>query len=108
MRKRKILILFLVIIVVFPIVTIQLKKLIFANRVSHYLIEEKGYKKEEIRSVEGIWGMKMPAYYVIVFFENEPTIEYTYFVHSGIGQFSYRSIDGKPVTVDQLKNYDPS
>lgn len=106
MRKRKILIIFLVIIIIFPIVNVQVKKIIFANRVSHYLIEEKGYKKEEIQSIEGVWGKKMPAYYVVVIFENEPNIEYTYFAHSRVGQFSFRSIDGKTVTAEELKNYE--
>ena len=95
------------IIIVFPIANVQVKKIIFANRVSHYLIEEKGYGKEEIQSIEGVWVKKMPAYYVVVIFENEPNIEYTYFAHSGVGQFSFRTIDGKTVTAEDLKNYEP-
>lgn len=79
----------------------------FANRVSEYLIEEKGYKKEEIKSIKGVWGKKLPAFYVVVIFMDEENIEYTYFAHGNVRQIEYRIIDGKSVTVDELKNYEP-
>lgn len=78
----------------------------FAYKVSEYLIEEKGYKKEDITSIEGIWGKKMPAFYVVVIFKNEPNIEYSYFAHGKVRQFEFRTLDGSTVAMDELKNAD--
>lgn len=106
--KKKILLVILAIAVILPILNIQINKMKYANKVSDYLIEEKGYKQEEVKSVEGVWGKKMPAYYVIVVFENEPNVEYTYFAHGKVKQISFQSVNSTTVTVDDLKNYEPS
>ncbi|MGN7477120.1 DUF3139 domain-containing protein [Solibacillus silvestris] len=97
----------IVLIMISPILYVQINKVMYASKVSDYLIEEKGYKKEEIKSIEGVWGKKLPAFYVVVIFKNEPNIEYTYFAHSGVGQFEFRAVDGKEITTDELTNYDP-
>ncbi|MCZ8541900.1 DUF3139 domain-containing protein [Psychrobacillus psychrodurans] len=40
-------------LVIVPLVSIQANKYIYENRVTTYLIEEKGFEKEDIESVEG-------------------------------------------------------
>lgn len=105
--KKKYWLVFLVVIIILPILYVQINKIVYANRVSDYLIEEKDYKKEEIKSIEGIWGKKMPAFYVTVIFKDEPNIEYSYFAHGKVRQFEFRTIDGTTITMDELKNYEP-
>ncbi|GAA0489649.1 hypothetical protein GCM10008986_14390 [Salinibacillus aidingensis] len=85
-----------------------LNKKVYENRVTDYLVEEQGYKKEEITSVEGVWGFKMPKFYTTVTFENEPYVEYTYYAHDGVRQFDYEIIDGKQkeMSVEDLKNHE--
>ncbi|MBE1553839.1 hypothetical protein H4683_000913 [Filibacter limicola] len=77
---------------------------------STYLIEEKGFVKEDIESIEGKWG-KLPAFYAIVTFKNEPDVEYTYFAHDNdIFQFSYKITDkggDEGIVEGNLKNYYP-
>ena len=55
-RKKKILLSLLVIIIILPILNVQINKISYANRVADYLIEEKGYKEEEIKSIDGGMG----------------------------------------------------
>lgn len=105
-KKKKYLLGIIAVILVIPIIYVQSNKIIYANKVSQYLIEEKGYKKEEIKTIEGVWGKKLPAFYVVVIFKDEPNIEYTYFAHSKVGQFKFRSINGTSVSIDELINYE--
>ncbi|KAA0966248.1 DUF3139 domain-containing protein [Sporosarcina sp. ANT_H38] len=81
-------------IVIVPIASIQVNKYIYKNRVTTYLIEEKGYKKEDFESIEGKWGFKFPAYYAIVTFKNETNVEYIYFAHDNdVFKFNYKITD---------------
>lgn len=107
MTKKKYLIVFLIVIIILPVLYIQSNKVMFANRVLEYLIEEKGYQKEEIKLIKAVWGKKLPAFYVVVIFKDEENIEYTYFAHGNVRQVEFRTIDGTPVTADELKNYEP-
>ena len=93
--------------IISPVLYVQINKMRYANKVSDYLMEEKNYKKEEIQSIKGIWGKKMPAFYVDVIFENEQNIIYSYFAHNQVNQFEFTTIDGTAVSIDELKNYEP-
>ncbi|QFF98981.1 DUF3139 domain-containing protein [Psychrobacillus glaciei] len=114
-RTKKIfkitLLIILIGIVIVPIVSIQANKYIYKNRVTTYLIEEKGFKKQDIESVEGVWGFKLPAFYAIVTFKNEPYVEYTYFAHDNdVFQFNYEIIEEgqkEGIKEEDLKNYNP-
>ncbi|TQR15603.1 DUF3139 domain-containing protein [Psychrobacillus soli] len=98
-------------LVIVPLVSVQVNKYIYKNRVTTYLIEDKGYKEEDIESIEGKWGFKLPAYYTVVTFKNEPHVEYTYFAHDkDVFQFNYNIIDeGKKegIKEEDLKNFNP-
>lgn len=98
-------------IVIVPIVSIQANKYIYKNRVTTFLIEEKGFEKEDIESVEGVWGFKLPVFYAIVTFKNEPYVEYIYFAHDNdVFQFNYQITDEgqkKGIKEEDLKNYNP-
>lgn len=95
----------LIVLVLTPIIAIQANKYIYKNRVSTYLIEEKGFVNEDIESIVGKWG-KLPTFYVIVTFKNEPNVKYTYFAHGNdVIQFSHEISKG--ITEENLKNYDP-
>ncbi|QHS21484.1 DUF3139 domain-containing protein [Virgibacillus sp. MSP4-1] len=98
----------LILILISPLIYVEVNKKIYENRVTDYLVEEQGYEKEDIASVKGVWGVKMPNFYTTVIFENEPYVEYTYFAHNGVGQFDYEVIDGehKEINVEDLKNYE--
>lgn len=72
-----------------PIVYVQVNKIIYAHRVSAYLMDNKGYKKEDIASVTGVWGIKAPPFFAVVEFSDEPGVEYTYFAHNDVLQFSH-------------------
>lgn len=76
-----------------PFVYVQINKMIYDYRVTNYLIEEAGYDKAELQSVKGVWGIKAPPFYAIVVFKDEPEIEYVYFAHNRVRQFSYRITD---------------
>jgi hypothetical protein len=100
---------FIIGIVLTPFIYVQVNKVVYKNKVMDYLIQDKGYQQEEILSVEGVWGMKLPPFYSVVVFENEPYIEYIYFAHNEIMQFEYRLIDEgkqKGISVKDLKNYE--
>lgn len=98
-------------IVIIPIVSVQVNKYIYKNRVTTYLIEEMGFEKEKIESIEGKWGFKLPAYYAIVTFTNEPYVEYVYFAHDNdVFQFNYKITEEgqkKGIKEEDIKNYDP-
>ncbi|SES44998.1 DUF3139 domain-containing protein [Psychrobacillus sp. OK032] len=98
-------------LVIVPLVSIQANKYIYQNRVSTYLMEEKGFEKEDIESIEGKWGFKLPAYYAVVTFKNEPNVEYTYFAHDNdVFQFNYNiSEEGQKegIKEEDLKNNSP-
>ncbi|MNE70433.1 hypothetical protein D3C80_1662240 [compost metagenome] len=79
----------LVLLILTPVVYVQINKILYAKRVTAYLTDMKGYTKEEISSVKGIWSIKAPPFLVEVEFRDEPGVEYTYFAHAGVLQFSY-------------------
>ena len=83
-RKKKILLSLLVIIIILQILNVQSNKIRYVNGVADYFIEEKGYREEEMKSIDGVWGKKMPAYYVVVVLANGPNIKYSYFAHGKV------------------------
>ncbi|MFC3749959.1 DUF3139 domain-containing protein [Paenibacillus sp. GCM10012306] len=98
------------IFVVTLVAYVQVNKIVYANRVTNYLIEEKKYSREEIASVKGVWGIKLPPFYSVVIFKDEPDVEYVYFAHNEVLQFSHRSIqEGREngITESELKHYVP-
>ncbi|WP_262416400.1 DUF3139 domain-containing protein [Paenibacillus sp. CGMCC 1.18879] len=80
----------LAVLIMTPIVYVQANKLIYAHRVTAYLLEDGHYRKEEIQSVRGIWGIKLPSFFAVVTFKDEPHVEYVYFAHNEVHQFGYR------------------
>lgn len=114
MRKPLKIALFVAIIVLIIILSrfiyIEVNKNNYQNRVTNYLLKEMGYAKNEIALVEGVYGFKLPEFYTIVIFENEPYVEYTYFAHEEVLQFDYEITDNKyiEITKKELKNYDPN
>ncbi|MEK3766067.1 DUF3139 domain-containing protein [Solibacillus sp. FSL K6-4121] len=113
MSRRSRVILFIAIIVLALIFTrfiyIEVNKIIYKNRVSDYLITEMEYDEDEIAKVEGVYGFKMPEFYVAVVFKNEPYVEYLYVAHGSVSQYEYQIIDSqyKNLSQDELKNYEP-
>ncbi|MEK5447211.1 DUF3139 domain-containing protein [Paenibacillus sp. FSL R7-0331] len=79
-----------VLILLTPVAYVQVNKILYAKRVSAYLTDTMGYSRKEIASVQGIWSIKAPPFLVRVEFKDEPGVEYTYFAHDGVLQFSYR------------------
>ncbi|MFE6166928.1 DUF3139 domain-containing protein [Viridibacillus arvi] len=89
---------------------IEITKTEYEKRVTSYLLDEKGYEKKDIKSVDGIYGVKLPPFYVIVVFEDEPYVKYTYFAHNEVHQFEYILTEEaikKNINKSDLKNYDP-
>ncbi|MEI4771674.1 DUF3139 domain-containing protein [Psychrobacillus sp. FJAT-51614] len=82
----------------------------YENRVTSYLVDEKGYENKDIKSVDGIYGVKLPPYYVVVVFEDEPYVKYIYFAHDDVKQFEY-ILTNEAIEMNfnksKLKNYDP-
>ena len=78
-----------VVVILTPVVYVQVNKVIYANRVSQYLIGQEHYTREDIASVKGIWGIKLPPFFATVVFKDEPHVEYVYFAHNEVMQFSY-------------------
>ncbi|MBD8033018.1 MULTISPECIES: DUF3139 domain-containing protein [Solibacillus] len=113
MTKRSKVVIFIAILVLGLILArflyIEVNKSIYKNRVSDYLITEMGYDESEIAKVEGVYGFKMPEFYVAVVFKNEPYVEYLYFAHGRVSQYEYQIIDSqyKNLSQDELKNYEP-
>jgi hypothetical protein len=112
-KNKKISLIIWVIIIGFvltPFIYVQGNKIIYKNKVMKYLVEEKSYEKAEIELVKGVWGVKLPPFYSIVIFENEPYVEYIYFAHDNIIQFGSRLTEEgkqKGITEKDLKNYEP-
>ncbi|MNI53145.1 hypothetical protein D3C73_1079630 [compost metagenome] len=97
-------------VIVTPFIYVQINKIIYAQRVTNYLIEKKGYRAEEIKLVKGVWGIKLPPFYSVVVFKDEPSVEYVYFAHNDVEQFGYNiSDEGKQIgkTKDSLNHYVP-
>ncbi|MBY0161453.1 DUF3139 domain-containing protein [Cytobacillus firmus] len=111
MKKIKIaLLVLLVLVLLSPFVYVQANKMIYAKKVNAYLLEEEHYTQDEIQSVQGIWGVKLPPFYVVVVFKDEPEVEYIYFAHDTIMQFEYRlTPEGKDrgITRSMLKHVIP-
>ncbi|MBS4214595.1 DUF3139 domain-containing protein [Neobacillus rhizophilus] len=114
-RTRKIfrvtLLVLLVGIIIVPIITIQTNKFIYKNRVSNYLVEEEGIDRDDIESIKGKWGFKLPSYYVIVTFKNEPQVEYIYFAQDNdVFQSNYKLNEQgqkEGIKEEDLKNLNP-
>lgn len=113
MNKRlKIVLIFTILVlglIVARFIYIEVNKILYENRVTTYLLNEMGYDENEIAKIEGAYGFKMPKFYAVVVFTNEPYVEYLYFAHNRVSQFEYQFIDvqyGK-LSQDELKNYDP-
>ncbi len=100
-------------LVLSPFVYVQANKFIYASKVRHFLLDEQGYKPEEIKSVTGVWGIKLPPFFVVVVFADEPEVEYIYFAHNKLMQFEHRiSDEGKKrgiteISPSKLKHYVP-
>lgn len=78
------------ILILIPFVYVQGNKMAYAEKVRSYLLQEKGYKEEELASVQGVWGIKLPPFYTLVVFKDEPHVEYVYFSHNDVIQFDRR------------------
>ena len=99
----------MIILLVVTIIYVQANKIEYADRVTDYLIEEQKYGREEIISVKGIWGIKLPSFYTEVIFMDEPDVEYIYFAHNEVIQFGYRLTEEgkqKGITESDLKHYE--
>ncbi|WNS44253.1 DUF3139 domain-containing protein [Paenibacillus sp. MMS20-IR301] len=79
----------IILLIVVPTVYVQVNKRLYAHRVMSYLLHEKHYSREEIASARGIWSVKLPPFLVKVKFSDEPEVEYTYFAHNEVLQFSH-------------------
>ncbi|MGE7923939.1 DUF3139 domain-containing protein [Viridibacillus arvi] len=104
----KIMVIFLLVLIfafVFVLfVKVQTTKTIYEERVTNYLLNEQGYEKKEIKSVEGEWGVKLPQVYTVVVFKDEPLVKYIYFAHDGVIQVNYiLSEDLKKSGIDSYK-----
>ncbi len=112
--KKAIIVIILIFVIgmfISPLIYVETNKIIYKNKVITYLIEAKGYKKEEIKFVQSGWGNELTPFYAVVIFENEPYVEYIYFAHNEIMQFEYRlTVEGKQkgITENDLKNYESS
>ncbi|GGA31516.1 DUF3139 domain-containing protein [Paenibacillus physcomitrellae] len=83
---------------------VQVNKIIYANRVTDYLLEKQNYNSEEIEFVEGVWGKMLPAFFAVVVFKDEPEVEYIYFAHNEVMQFGYRLTEaGKQIGIEELE-----
>jgi len=107
---KKILLVAILLIVLIPYVTVQLKKYLYEHKIGQYLIEEIHYTEEEIHSIDCEWYLGgLPNYSVHVIFNDEPNVVYIYFVHrkDRLGQFEHFTIDGTVLQPEQLKHYNP-
>lgn len=99
-----------VLAVLCPVIYVQAGKRLYAHKVAAYLTHELHYSKQELASVQGKWTVKTPPFQVVVKFSDEPEVEYTYFAHNHVLQFSH-SITPKGrrqgITDSQLKHYVP-
>lgn len=111
MRKfKKIVVIFLLLLIFVSFIKVQMTKNVYEERVSNFLLNEQGYDKKEIKFIKVKWGFKLPAFYTIVTFEDEPFVEYIYFAHNGVKQFEYiLTEEGKKkgIIESELKHYVP-
>lgn len=109
---KKILLVGLVILLLPPFCTVQLKKHLYENRIKHFFMEETGYKPEEIQSIEASWHFAgLPNYMVTVIFSDEPKVKYVYFTHdkNQLGQYEFYTEDGNTIqSPERLKHYKPN
>lgn len=100
-----------IVLVITPVIYVQANKMIYAQRVTKYLLEDQKYTREEIKSVKGVWGKKLPSFFAVVIFEDEPFVEYVYFAHNRVLQSSHRLMPegkAKGISLSQLKHYEPA
>jgi len=111
MKKLKIILgILLLLLLLSPFVYVKSNKLIYANRVEAYLIDEQKYREDEIKSIEGVWGIMLPSFYATVVFKNEPEVKYIYFAHNEVLQFDYMITEAgkeKGIAKSKLKHYVP-
>ena len=105
LKKGLIALIIILMIVLIPISYVQINKVLFKNRVLDYLTTEQHYEKADIQQIEGIWGKKLPAFYVTVIFTDEPNVRYTYFAHGKVHQFECETLDGQQLEPEQLTHY---
>lgn len=79
----------LILLLLTPIVYVQAGKYRYERRVTSYLKYEMGYSPQDIALVKGGWGIKAPPFFAVVRFRDEPEVEYTYFAHDDVIQFSH-------------------
>ena len=108
-RMKKLLIVAVVIAILAPFCTIEIKKQLYEKKVENYLIENRSYQKEEIESIKAKWHFAgLPSYWVNVIFSDEPNVVYIYFAHnSKVRQAEYYTIDGTTLSAEQLKHFKP-
>lgn len=96
----------IILLILVPFLYIQINKIVYEKRVTDYLMEEKGYRAEDIQSVTAKWGLKLPPFYAEVVFEDEPNVVYIYFARDDVKQFDYRIWDEgeKEVPESNLKH----
>ncbi|MDF2066532.1 DUF3139 domain-containing protein [Bacillus sp. Cr_A10] len=77
----KIILSILLVTVLLSLGYVDIKKKHMEKKVETYLIENKGYDAQEIKSIEGLFS-KMPVWSVRVIFEDESNINYYYQIES--------------------------
>ncbi|MFE6166924.1 DUF3139 domain-containing protein [Viridibacillus arvi] len=113
MRKiKKIIAIVLLVFILVSALKIQNIRTTYEERVSSYLLNEQGYEKKEIKSIKTKYNFKMPPFYTIVIFEDEPFVKYSYFAHNKgrVKQFDYTlTEEAKKRGIDEskLKHYVP-
>ena len=106
---KKLLIFVVVIVILAPFCTIEIKKQLYEKRVETYLIENKFYQKDEIESIKAKWHLAgLPSYWINVIYSDEPNVVYIYYAHNKdeVGQFEYYTIDGTNLSAKQLKHFE--
>lgn len=100
----------ILLLILVPTVYVQVNKKLYAHRVMVYLTEEMHYSRQEIASVQGVWSVALPPFLVVVKFSDEPEVEYTYFAHNEVLQFSHsitpKGLD-QGISESALKHYAP-
>lgn len=104
---KRLLIMAVVIAILAPFCTIEIKKQLYENRVETYLVEQKHYHQDEIESIHAEWHLAgLPKYWVNVMYADESNVVYIYFAHNTgkVGQAEYYTIDGANLSPEQLKH----
>lgn len=107
---KTIVVIILLLLILVYFIKVQMTKTTYEERVNSFLVDEQGYDKKEIKSIKVKWGFKLPSFYTIVIFEDEPFVEYIYFAHNGVKQFEYvLTEEGKErgIIESDLKHYVP-